>query len=783
MTSNGPHQSFVRNSMIDRLRTWAVVLVTLAGAGFYLALTHTFYPIKEWLFWRYAATWLYTALFFVSTACAGWRLSSTLWKSSLPNAERFVVGVTLGVLLFFLGLFTAGCFDGYQRWLFWAWPVALLSYGAPVVVADFFGETSRFTWSHWRNFLPESPLQVVACAFLCLGVLAVYLQVMLPSNLGADCYWYHEPIAEAYVAAGGIRRFTEGWYVGTYPQLASILYVWAFLAPGQLIDHVMLCMHMEFALFLATLLAISVLAARLLGQQRLAFAGAAIFLFPKLFVYDSNLNGGADHILGFFCITQLLVLLRFARQFAMREAVVTGLVTTALVLTKYQAIYSVVPTLVLILLLTFRRRSFRPALVWGLTAFAFSGPHWLKNIIYYRDPVYPLLHGLLPSAPFHQGAANLMAEAYWPRQFDVVGSMPEKLLQTLGGVVTFAFVPNDWGFHGRRPVFGALFTLMTPALPFLRPRLKLLVSFVSIYAAVALWYFINHQDRFLQCLVPAMAAATVSALALAWERGWPARVSVSLLVLVQCVWGADAYFIPSHTMLGDSPFRALGSYLAMGYRGDYEGRYHLSGSSERYAQHLPRGSKVLMHLYDTHLGLGSEFATDSPGWQGAIEYLHTDSPERTAKLLRSLGITHVAWPQNRGAMSPNQIARETVFQRMLHEYAAGRVHVGDWQLAELNDNPRSANASAAVTIIAWLNCNAAPPSGLYTPMGFSQGHPLERFSNQTLGAETLSLLSRANAVIMKNTCGNRAEHSSLASEFTQVTHAGEYGIWVRTRAR
>ncbi|HEY5956410.1 MAG TPA: glycosyltransferase family 39 protein [Polyangiaceae bacterium] len=781
MTRNVTELSSPRKDWGDRLRSIALVVLALGATVFYLGFVNQFYPIKEWLFVRYLVAWACTLAFVVSSLAAGWRLCRRLLPMKLPWGEQLVLSLTLGVLLFFLGVFVAGCFDLYRKAFFLIWPLLLFGYGGPQLVFEVAQLRGRAAPSIvWRTLLPHTVPQVLACGFLALGILTVYLQVLTPLNLGADCYWYHEPIAESYVAAGGMRRFNEGWYVGTYPQLASFLYTWAFLSPGKLVDHVLLCTHIEFALFLATLLGISVLAARLAKRKRLAYAAAAIFLFPKLFIYDSNLHGGADHILALFCTALFIFLLRFAHDFGTKEGVVAGLITAAALLTKYQTIYVFLPTALLVLALSVRHRKLGPTIAWGLTAFVFSSPHWLKNLVYYHDPLYPFLHRYFPSHPFHRGAEVLMKEVYWTRQFDVVGSLPEKLKATLVALTTFSFVPNDWGFHGMRPEFGSLFTLLIPALLFLKANRRLWLTVIGIHMAVALWYLINHQDRYLQCLVPAMAAVVAVALALVWKRGWAVRTSMGALVAVQVIWGADAPFIPAHTMIGDSPFRAFDSLMAMGYRGEYEQRYHFPSSSERFAAHLPLGTKMLLHLYDTHLGLGTEFATDSAGWQGAIEYLDTDSPAATAALLRGdIGVTHIGWAASRGAMSPSNLAREMVFQRMLREYLVDELPVSDWKMGRLNSAARSVPSAKAPTIIAWFACDMPEGPGLYTPRGLDERHPIESFP--TGWEPSISTkLSTATAAIVRTSCSAWASTASnLEPQFQQVIRAGEYTLWAR----
>ena len=767
--------------ILEFFRSLAVTLIALAGAAFFLDFVDQYYPLKEWLFFRYAATWIYSLAFLFSSLSAGWRMCRRLLPSPMPHAERLVLSVSVGVLAFFGGIFLAGCFDLYGTLFFFAWPLLLISYGGPQFILDHMNPRDGTRKPDWRSLLPQTRLQILALALLSLGILAVYLQVMMPMNLGADSYCYHEPIAESYVAAGGIRRFNEGWYAGAYPQLASFLYAWAYQAPGTLFDHILLCMHVEFVLFVATLLGASVFAARLLRRDRLPYAAAAVFLFPKLFIYDSNLNGGADHTLAFFCTALAIAMLRLGRRFKAEEAVFAGLMAGAAIMTKYQAVSAFVPAALLVLFLIIRTRRLTPALVWGSTALACSSPHWLKNWIYYHDPLYPFLHNYLHSTPFHKGAATLLSNVFWVQSFMVSGSTTHKLVTTLEALATFSFLPNDWGFHGKWPEFGSLFTLLLPALLVLRATRRIWITIIGIHLGIAIWYLISHQDRYLQCLVPSMAAVTAAGLALAWARGLLARVSVALLVGVQIIWSTDAYFIPAHAMLGESPIRSLTSYLSAGYRREYEPRYHFGASAEDFGKRLPKGAKILLHLYNTHLGLGAEFTNDAAGWQGGIEYLETDSPKNTANLLRSYGVTHIAWASNQTGMAPSEVAREIVFTRMIHEYIHKDEPVNNWKLGVMNDKARQDASAQSRTKIAWLTCDASPALGIYTPQGLSEGHAERILSSALSNSELARELTAANAVVMRATCSTAVRAQDYVNTaFAKEQRASEFDLWIRT---
>src|ERR1019366_6412329 len=89
---------------------------------------------------------------------------------------------------------------------------------------------------------------------------------------------------------------------------------------------------------------------------------------------------------------------------------------------------------------------------------------------------------------------------------------------------------------------------------------------------VAVWFLTSHQDRFLQSLVPWMAACTAAMLALAWRMGALVRGAVAMLVALQLVWGGDVYFYRQPTMAGDNPLKALVDHLGAGQEHRYEER-------------------------------------------------------------------------------------------------------------------------------------------------------------------------------------------------------------------
>lgn len=775
-----------RRQRKDKLRAGAVILLVLLGAAGFASWLERFYPIRHWLFFHYALCWLYAGLFSAACLAAGLRLLHRLLPELTFLGERLTLGFALGVLVFFWGIFLAGLGGLLGQTLFFVWPLAMLAYGGPFA-------WSLFQQLRWRGFAtrlvqPRGLTEVLGAALLLVGMVAVYLQVMTPNNLGADAHGYHLPIAEQYVATGKIGPFAEGWYLGAYPHLASVLYTWAFLAPGGLSLHTALSSHLEWALFLVTLAGVSVLTGRLLGR-RAPFAAAVVFLFPGLFLSDSNLITSADHVLAFWAVPVALALLRVGQHRTTRDAALAGLMIGAAVLTKYQGSYMFVAGALAMLIFTVRFKQPRLLLAWALAGLLASSAHWLKNLVFYGDPFYPLGQWLFASHPLHPGAAQLFDRIFWMPVFAFRGTRWEKAVETVRVMATFSFEPHNWGSrYGLKPVFGSLFTLLIPALPLLRPKRALWMLVAAANLGVAVWFLTSAQDRFLQSLLPWMAACTAAMLALAWQMGLLVRAAVVALVALQLVWGGDIYFYREHGMVpGDNPLKALVDHLGAGQEHRYEERDRPVADLLELGQLMPKGSKPVLHGLDGRLGLGHAFLVDEIGWQGAIDYAVLESPAAARALWRKLGATHVSWFRNRGSTSPEDLAREAVFARTLQQYTTEAVPAGGRLLARLMDRPKDAALANAPTRIAWLGCGGDPMTRVYTPGELA--HPgardlsqVSRLSDENLRQEPLKALTQVNALIVRASCHSvAATLDRLKAEFETRIDAGDVSVWVRNR--
>jgi hypothetical protein len=703
---------------LSRIRVWApragIAAALMLGSVLLLRGVHPHYPIERWLFWLYLRAFALALLFGTSCLLAGHAIvRAVLGGRALPLREHLVVSFALGVIAFGVGTFAAGLLGLFGPVFFVVFPIALALPGARSALALARRALPKLRAARRRAGTPPAWL-VVTWLLGTVGFLIVYLPVLVPTNIAYDARWYHLPLAEQYVAAGRIVRFGEGWIVGAFPQLATYLYTWSFQQPGvRLFDHVELAAHVEIVCFLFTLLSIPVLARRLLPGLRPRGAWAALFLFPGIFLHDSNLATNADHVLALFAVPIWVLLLRAWRDLEPRVCALFALAAAGAFLTKYTGALLVAPAVlafgVRTLVVLARRRTLRGPLVALATFFVATTPHWLKNSIYYGDPFYPLSNQVLNTLRPWSATALTHYEGFALAVLGRPGPGWEGWKETLRALVTFAFEPHDWWYmHGQVPVFGFLFTLLVLALPFLGKRARLWGIVIAVELAILLWFRTHHFDRYLQALVPWMAAFVAAMLALCWRAGVAARAALVVLVALQIVWGGDVPFMP-HTMFGGPALRGVADHLATGYQKNYENRLVVSNLEQVEAK-LPEDAVLLLHDMHMQLGLGRRTVNDWSVYQGGLDYARLATPRGVYGALRGLGVTHVVTIPGRNNLDQDSLAGVISFWRFVQQHTVERRAIAGCSVTEL---PPTAPPAEPPPKVAYLGCGALRASGLY----------------------------------------------------------------------
>jgi len=689
--------------------------VVVAGALLFAFAVNRHQPIGDWLFFRYLRATVLAGLFSATCLVAGHGVVVRVLRRTLPLEEHLAIAFALGVLVFFLASLSFGLLGLYGLPFFFLCPCLLIALGARDFLRTF-GRLRRHT-ARVDLRLSLDPLRGAILAFGCVSILQLWFTVLTPQNASYDARWRHLPIAEHYVAQGGISAFGEGWVPGAQPELGSLLYSWAFSMPGSIFDRVETAAHMELAIFLATLVGVAAIVRRVL-RKRAPLSWVALFLFPGIFCYDAGLVLGVDHIAAVFAAPIFLLCLRYVQAPSKPCALLLGAVVAGALNTKYTAVILLpLPLAIVVARATLHRAKAKEPSAWIPAAWAaasvvvLTAPHWLKNMIYYGDPLFPALRRWLPSHLW-----SLAAEA--PYESDFLLFRPRvtvsSIVEMAKTLVTFSFVPHDFPqYHGDLPVFGSLFTLTTPLLLLLGRRPRLYWLFGGVYLGIAAWFWIHELDRYLQVLVPWMAAATAVVLIVVWRQGGALRWAISLLVGLQIVWGGDIFFMPTHRAAGSAIPKIVVDLLGRGDPKHSADRLTSYEDWEPMGRALPTGAKVLVHEEEIHLGLSAASVSDYPGNQGVFYWGEpgSSSPAEVWNLLRAHGVTHVVWASKLDHAVDTVAGGLVFFDFAAHHTKVIGTYRG-FALAALLDTPPPNTPPGEV---AYYPCDAGPPfvPGLY----------------------------------------------------------------------
>ena len=773
-SSNSPIEGNHRTSIYQRgVKIGLPVVLLLAALGF-ARFYGKFYPIGEWLFWRYAIYWLACVFWSLGCVSTGYAIVRRLRGTSLPLLETLCLSFAAGVAVFYLAMNALGAVHGLHAPTFFALPAVMIAIGArPLwrLLCRYIRHVRyRTSGRQTRNML-----QTLIWIFGLLVLAMIYFKMLTPENAQFDARWKHLGLAEQYAHVGFIPRFGEGWTVATNPHLASMLYTWAFLLPkARLFDQVELSAHMEFTCFLWTLATIPAAVRLLVPGARASSSWVTRLLFPGVLLYDSSLACGADHIAALFALPVFICMLRALPGLQPGRCALLGLMMAGAAMPKLTAGILLVPAPALVIATAFVWRSIRErqvlwkgpaaATVAALGATAFF---WLRNWIWYGDPLYPSLHEYFTLRPWTQDSANLFEWGYKEFQF----WRPERdwngVKEALTAMFSFSFFPHDYSrYHGKVPVFGSLFTLLLLCLPFFKNTKRIWGLVLMTQVAIFTWYMLHHQDRYLQTLVPWMAAVTAAIIILVWQSGWAAKATLAVLIATQVLIGADVYFIQSHAMIR-APIKRVNDLLSAGYEKKYEERLHISKGWVAIGDSVPEDAHVLLHDNHGNLGLSRRTTSDWGTWQYGISYGRLSSPREAFQLYRDLGVTHLVW-RDLTSKGWDSLAGDLVF----FDFAIRRSHdrrkvSGHW-VARMPDQPPT---DAPYGKVAFFGCDNMYKSGLYdlgqltTPVF---GPERERFPKPLVAAEMTdlgSLLEQADYAVIDPKCGSEAQSKIKAGGF------------------
>ncbi len=783
---------------------WQSLLVSLAlllGLAFFANTVNEHYAIENWLFPRYAVYWLCCLVWLAGSLGTGYLTLTRVFRVNFPVYEATIAALVLGLLEFETAMLVVGALQRFGTAAFFAVPLAFVLVGAQSLLALI----RRFI-ELGRRRRPLGVLGFVSLIFGIFGLAMLYFVILTPENVQFDSRWKHLSLAEDWVAWGGLRRRDEGWVFSARPHYTSLLYTWAFLLPGgKLFDKMLLSAHLEFVVFaLTTLVGIPALVRRLVPNADPRVVWAARFLFPGVFLYDSSLSAGADHVGATFGVVACLSLFRAwkrldATSVALLAVALGGGVlvkeTVALMLVPFPALAIVVRALYLSLQglrkrvdAQVLRNAWRAPLLSVALGLLVTSPMWLKNLIWYGDPLYPSLHRFFDSSPWSNEASYRLKWAYQEAQMWAPSRDLDGLIKTLRALFTYSFEPHDWKrFHRDVPVFGSLFTLLLVCLPFLRGAGRIWTVVAWVHVAIFAWFSVHHQDRYLQCVLPLMSASTAAILILVYRRfAAVARVSLGFLVAFQIVWGGDVYFLQTHAM-ARSPIKKVVDLLSAGFEGKFEDRFRVQNSFQAIGRQVPDDARLLLHETNINLGTGVTTVLDNPGWQYAIEYGAAKDPAGVYQMLKDVKVTHL-WAKTDRTRGTDSIAGELLFYDFLRRHSRKPRTIAGGILAELGDSAPEGPFETSVLVIScgrdydpgWYELEdlATPPFG---PRAKKLPKPREPLGES---AEQGEAIPNAEYVVFESACGSEHTSALRRSHSLLIKHKrskliAEYELWVR----
>lgn len=727
-------------------------------------------PLASWYFPRLAATWGFTLLFALACLAIGVRIVKAL-TGPVARDGFWPLSFAVGVLAFGVSMGLIGHLGLFGPLTFGLLPLVLLGVGwAPLTEAVFAARR------RWRHQPPLSAIEVAIGAAGVIGLVLTFLPVLAPENVNYDARWYHLAIAERYALVGGITRSVEGNHLLAGPHLASLLYTWAFLRDGTgLFERVLLANHLEVACFLGTLALIPSLARSLLppganGLQRMAWV--AMFLFPALYIYDTGLMGGADHIAAIWAPAALLTWFQARERKDTRSWMLFGLTLAALALAKYTSVILIAPLVVAVVIAALPRKDVRarllaelrgPLIAGGL-ALAVTSLHWLRNLVFYGNPIYPLASRLFTSTtPWTRD--SLAWHLRYSRELFVPGDARflSKLDQYASALWGYHLDLYTWrDFTAGLPVFGSLYAISLVLLPFLRGARRLWLVALMVHVGVLVWFVLAHQMRYLLLLVPLMAASCAVVATEVWRwQSWPARGALIAVVGLQLVGAGDVPFAPTHRTNGRaSPLGKAITFLGRGVAEENETRFQLWKEMEDIGAQLPPKAVLLVHSTHATLGINRLTLNDAPGIEYGLNYAALGSVRAIHTSLVHLGVTHVSSVDS--VSQPDSVAGELLFKAfMTTATEPERKSASGWSIAELSPEP----PPEPLHRVLYLGCGGSYGNGLYEledlaqPLPPSNVDPVLPAPRKT--GDPRILLAEANYVVQEDGCPAALADESL----------------------
>jgi hypothetical protein len=366
-----------------------------------------------------------------------------------------------------------------------------------------------------------------------------------------DALIYHLAIPQAYVRAGGLVDLPYNHF-STLPALMSMLHFWALDVggmPGAKVLNFLVAASGSLAVYAW---------GRDLENRRLALLAALIWSATPLAGYLTWMTN-SDLAAAFFLVLALAAFWRWidSPEKNERTLFVAGLLGGFALVCKYTAAIGLIPLVAACAWFSFRRRTWRPFLLYAGLLLLPLLPWWVRSARLTGNPFYPFLIRTLGGRnadtellPAFQATTRLGSPGFSPLAH---------LAKTLSDA-TDRF--PDLPFAATGPIFaGAAPLLLLPAV-----RRRRWVRWVSAYVAAAYFGGLSY-TYFTRYLIPIFAplclavAFAVLDLPAAWLRGFAACV-FSAMLGSNLYWSAEIFLLNNDGLAVASGRLTAGEYLA-----------------------------------------------------------------------------------------------------------------------------------------------------------------------------------------------------------------------------
>jgi len=384
-----------------------------------------------------------------------------------------------------------------------------------------------------------------------------------------------------------------------------------------------------------------------------------------------------------------------------------------------------------------------------------SSPHFVKNALFYSNPIYPLAQNIFQSDPSHEKSAFFFEHLYPARRWLPEGEGLDRVWGSLKVFLMFSF-ESFYQASRKMPTTGSLFTLLLPCVLLVsRPR-RIWFGIVVTFLAIMVWANTYLSARYLQSILPIATAVTAALIVRVWRVGWVARVGLIPLVLFQIAWGGDAMFYSGINRIKRS--MELISSGHDGRRSDTQ-RFNQRLAQRAISAATPADAKILVRNYRTTLGIDREVLFDIQAWQSLFFIEPIEGPRGLYDLYASRGVTHLLYPYGQRPSVTKQM--NVLFAELVYRYGKNRRRYDTLELVEMPDEPPPPDPPYQVVMLGVRFY----PDGLY---GIDQLNVYEKLpedlrrqpepkmafgANENEDVELKRLLEQASAVVVGRQAG------------------------------